>query len=105
MLNLAQVNIGYAPITPLAMIYVILGAVYLVSWIIWFKSKASRDNTFIFQIIQAIFVTIILEMYGFILLYHGWRLNPPLQLSQLLLFFVLFYFIIRDSLNQMTNKN
>ncbi|BAZ18893.1 hypothetical protein NIES4071_107780 (plasmid) [Calothrix sp. NIES-4071] len=107
MLNLAQVNValGNTPATQLGLIYMILGAVYLVCWIVWLKSKATINNTFICQIIQTILVTLALELCGFLMLYHGWRLDPLLQFSQVLLFLLLLYFIIRDSLSQMLNRN
>ncbi|BDA66692.1 hypothetical protein CAL7716_008580 [Calothrix sp. PCC 7716] len=98
MLYLAQVNVGTTPATLLGVIYILTSIVYFFFLIAWLIPRFSRINPSAITtcILQIILIPIPILISGFILLFQGWRLDPILQLGNLLLFLVLIYFLITD---------
>jgi lysylphosphatidylglycerol synthetase-like protein (DUF2156 family) len=98
MLYLAQVNFGANVASLIGFAYILLSLVYLIFMIVWLASRARRLNSssLVLYIIQVIFIPIILLLSGLILIFQGWRLDPILQFSQLLLTLLVFYLIVKN---------
>ncbi|WP_407897173.1 Ycf66 family protein [Scytonema sp. NUACC26] len=75
--------------------------------IVWLVSRARRLNSssLVLYIIQLIFIPIILLLSGFILIFQGWRLDPILQFSQLLLTLLILYLVVKDIFINAIYKN
>jgi len=99
---LAQVNLGTNYGTSLALLlgilYVVLSVVYLTIMRISPTRGASGANSSANTryVIQSVALPIFILLCGFILIFHGWRLDPILQFEQLLLFMVIVYLILKD---------
>jgi len=98
MLYLAQVNFGRNSASLLGIIYVLFSIPYLIFMIAWLNQRANRliGSALALYILQIIFVPFFMVLCGFILIFQGWRLDPILQLGQLLSFLMIIYLIIKD---------
>ena len=98
MLTLAQVNIGLNVASLLGIIYVLLGATYLILMVFFLVKRATRLTNWALSlyIIQAIFIPVSMFLSGVILIFQGWRLDPILQFGQFLSFLIIIYFCIKD---------
>ncbi|MEM6401539.1 MAG: Ycf66 family protein [Cyanobacteria bacterium P01_D01_bin.116] len=108
MFYFAQVNIGINPAaSPLGFIQIIFGLFYLVFAIIKLIQNRSRLSNLAtaFYIIQLIFLPLLLLFSGLILVFQGWRLDPILQLQQLILSVLVFYFSLKDIVINTVNRN
>ncbi|WP_350341317.1 Ycf66 family protein [Anabaena sp. PCC 7938] len=65
-------------------------------FLLFLRRSKSRNLILVFDIIQLIFVPLIMLFCGFILLFQGWRLDPILQFVQFLLFILITYLLIKD---------
>ncbi|MBW4571772.1 MAG: Ycf66 family protein [Tolypothrix carrinoi HA7290-LM1] len=94
MFTLPQVNIGLN----LGIIYVLLGAAYLILMVFFLVQRATRLTNWALSlyIIQAIFIPVLMLLCGLILIFQGWRLDPVLQFGQFLSFLIIIYFSIKD---------
>lgn len=98
MIYFAQINTGANPVTQLGVAYIVFGLIYLILWVFWLNKNANRIDIsiFLFHLIKIIIGTTAFEAYGLIMIYHGWRLDPYLQLSQFLLSLIVAYLILKD---------
>lgn len=98
MLSLAQINLGATPATFIGILYMLTSIVYFFFLIAWLIPRFSRINPSAVTtcILQIILIPIPILISGFILLFQGWRLDPILQLGNLLLFLLLMYFLVTD---------
>ncbi|MEA5549773.1 Ycf66 family protein [Anabaena cylindrica UHCC 0172] len=65
-------------------------------FLLFLRRPKPRNLILVFDIIQLIFVPLIMLFCGFILLFQGWRLDPILQFVQFLLFILITYLLIKD---------
>ena len=101
---LAQVNFGSSYSTHLAsllgILYIAIAVVYLViartSPVNGASGSSSLTN--LRYVLQSVALPIFILLSGFILILNGWKLDPLLQLEQLLLFIVIAYLISKDFL-------
>ena len=78
--------------------YLILITVLIIKQIIKFRSS-------LLQVIELLFCPPALFISGTIWLFHGWRLDPILQLQQILLNSVVTYLVIKRVVNSSKNMN
>lgn len=97
MFTLAPVNIGLNVASLLGIIYVLLGAAYLIL-MVCFLVKTTRLTNWALSlyIIQGIFIPVLMFLSGVILIFQGWRLDPILQFGQVILFLLIIYLTIKD---------
>ncbi|MFE1745884.1 Ycf66 family protein [Coleofasciculus sp. H7-2] len=93
-----MVNYGLNLGSLLGLMYWIIGLIYPIITIILII-KRSRQMSALFVIlyvVQIVLLPILMFLYGFILLFQGWRLDPILQFEQFLLTVVIICMIIKD---------
>ena len=76
--------------------YILGSLAYFIFMIIWLRTNRVNSSALALHILQLIFVTVLMLVCGCILIFQGWRLDPPLQLVQLLSFALITYLIIKD---------
>lgn len=93
-----MVNYGINLAGLLGIIYVLLSVAYFILMVVWLAQRSRRLNglALVFYILQAIFAPILMFLCGLILFFQGWRLDPLLQLMQLLLSILIIYLSIKD---------
>lgn len=91
----------------LGFLYIIFGISYLFFMIFWLVKRSKAFNNLSLNVyrLQLIFGPIILGGYGLIIIWHGWRLHPPLQFSQFLLLLLITYLIVKDIVINRIYKN
>lgn len=82
----------------LGLMYIILSLLYFIVSIILVTRKISKQTSsnLILYILQAISVPTLLLGCAIILISDGWRLDPRLQMQQLLVFILITYFAAKD---------
>ncbi|AFZ57074.1 hypothetical protein H6G54_27990 [Anabaena cylindrica FACHB-243] len=98
MFTLAQVSFGRNSTSLIGIIYLLFAVAYflIMLFLLFLRRSKSRNLILVFDIIQLIFVPLIMLFCGFILLFQGWRLDPILQFVQFLLFILITYLLIKD---------
>lgn len=82
----------------IGIVYVLLGIAYFIAMLVLI-GRQRRNTTSNINIWQTIFVPIVLLTSGIILYQYGWRLDPILQLVQLLLSILIVYLVVKDLRN------
>ncbi|MBW4686406.1 MAG: hypothetical protein KME40_15205 [Komarekiella atlantica HA4396-MV6] len=95
---IAQVNFGINVAGLIRIIYLLLTIPYFIFMLVWLVRRGARLEgwALALYIIQVIFTLIILLLYGLILMFQGWRLDPILQFGQFLLLLLIIYLTIKD---------
>lgn len=95
---LAQVNFGTNSVSLLGIVYLLVSIPYFIFMIVWLAQRANIliGSALALYILQIIFVPFFMVLCGVILIFQGWRLDPILQIGQLLSFLMIIYLIIKD---------
>jgi len=107
MFYFAQVNIGINPASKTGIIQIVLSLFFLIFSVIQLLRNRNRATSFnlAFYLIQLVVVPIILGFSGFILVFQGWRLDPILQIQQLLLSLLIVFLLLKDIFINTVNRN
>ena len=108
MLYLSQVTFGTNSALSGGIVgnFYILGSLaYLIFMIIWLRTNRVNSSALALHILQLIIITIVMLVCGCILIFQGWRLDPALQLVQLLSFALITYLIIKDIVINTVDRN
>ncbi len=102
-----MVNYGINLAGLLGIVYVLLSVAYFIIMMVLLAQRSSRLNgsALVFYLLQAIFAPILMFFCGLILVFQGWRLDPLLQLMQLLLSVLIIYLSIKDIVINVVERN
>ena len=99
-----MVNVSLNILSLIGSAYMLYGLLYGITMlVIMFQGQKSSLDTFDLMLYLggAIVVTAFLLIAGAILFFNGWRLDPIMQLSQILLAILIFYLSVKDILHNM----
>lgn len=93
-----QINFGLNIASLIGFVHIIFAVSYLIAMIILLiqRSRRLESLSLIIYIFQTLIIPIFLLGSGLILVFQGWRLDPILQFSQLLLTVLIIYLCIKD---------
>lgn len=102
-----QVNFGLNIASLLGILYVIFGIAYMIFMVFLLFRRVNRlsGGAFIIYLLQALLIPSVMLLTGFILIFQGWRLDPILQFSQVLLTVLIVYFSVKDILINEVYRN
>jgi hypothetical protein len=107
MFYVAQVNIGTNPASLVGLIQIIFSLFYVIFVIVQLTKVGNRLNslTKTFYIIQLVIIPTFLLLSGMILVFQGWRLDPMLQLQQIVLSLLVIFLSLKDILINAVDRN